>query len=196
VITIVDLQHRHIRGMHEVIDSVSREKKYLAWTEAPAFAAFRSFVTNGLVTRSPQVVALENGKVIGWCDITVQSRPTAKHCGVLGMGILPPFRRQGIGTKLVHAALGRAKTYGLFRVELEVFEDNAPAIGLYRKIGFRLEGKKVAAVRIDNRYRDVLVMGLLLRDYHEESAGENGLGQVETAKDQGGGHWIIKRPLA
>jgi len=172
-VMIVDLQHRHIRGMYEVIDTVSREKRYLAWTEAPRFRNFRDFVLNALVTKSPQVVALCDGKVIGWCDITVQPRPTTRHCGVLGMGILAAYRRSGIGTRLVHAALKRAKASGLSRVELEVFEDNVPALGLYRKAGFRVEGKKVAAVRIDNNYKDALVMGLLLKDYDERKFQEN-----------------------
>jgi len=168
MITIANLQHKHIRGMYEVIDSVSREKKYLAWTEAPPFGLFKTFVTNGLVKRSPQVIALDNAKVVGWCDITAMPRQTTKHCGVLGMGVLPTYRHKGIGTKLVHAALQKAKAYGLYRVELEVFEDNLAAIELYKKVGFNVEGKKVAAVRIDDRYVDALLMALLLQDYSED----------------------------
>ena len=167
MITIEDTQRKHIRGLHEVIDAVSREKKYLAWTEAPPFGVFRVFVTNGLVKRCPQVVALDGGRVVGWCDITVLPRPTTKHCGVLGMGVLAAYRHKGVGTRLVHAALKRARTYGLYRVELEVFEDNLAAIELYKNVGFKAEGRKVAAVRIDDRYVNALMMALLVQDYSE-----------------------------
>jgi len=170
--TIADLQHKHIRGMYDVIDSVSREKKYLAWTEAPPFGVFKNFVANGLVKRSPQIIALEDGKVVGWCDITVQPRPTTKHCGVLGMGVLAEYRHKGIGTKLLRAALRKAAAYGLSRVELEVFEDNVAAIELYKRIGFKIEGRKVSAVRIDDRYVDALMMALLLKDYSDDEATE------------------------
>ncbi len=168
MITIEDLQPKHIRGMHRVIDLVSREKKYLAWTEAPPFAIFKSFVTNGLVKRTPQVVALDNGAVIGWCDVTALPRPTTKHCGVLGMGVLRDYRHQGIGTKLLNASLQRARVYGLRRVELEVFEDNLTAIEMYTKAGFKVEGRKLEAVRIDDRYVNVFVMAVLLRDSSDD----------------------------
>jgi ribosomal protein S18 acetylase RimI-like enzyme len=168
MIAIEDLQHKHIRDLHRVIDSVSREKKYLAWTEAPPFGVFKAFVTNGMLKRSPQVLALDGGTVVGWCDITVLPRPTTKHCGVLGMGVLPAYRHKGIGTKLVHSALRKAKVYGLYRVELEVFEDNLAAIDLYTKVGFKVEGRKIGAVSIDDKYVNALMMGLLLQDYSEE----------------------------
>jgi ribosomal protein S18 acetylase RimI-like enzyme len=165
MIIIEDIQRKHIRNLHEVIDTVSREKKYLAWTEAPPLGIFKVFVINGIVKRNPHVVALENGKVIGWCDITALTRPTTKHCGVLGMGVLPAYRHAGVGTRLVHAALKKAKAYGLYRVELEVFEDNLPAIELYTKVGFKVEGRKIGAVRIGDRYVNAFVMALLLQDY-------------------------------
>jgi len=163
MVTIEDTQRKHIRDLHGVLDSVSCEKKYLAWTEAPPFGMFKMFVTNGIVKRSPQVVALDNGKVVGWCDITVLPRLTTKHCGVLGMGVLQAYRHKGIGTKLVHAALEKAKTYGLYRIELEVFEDNLPAIELYKKFGFQVEGRKIGAVIIDDKYINPLMMALLLQ---------------------------------
>jgi len=168
MIVIEDLQRRQTRALYDVIDSVSREKKYLAWTEAPPFGIFKVFVTNGILKRSPQVVALDGSKIVGWCDITALPRPTTKHCGTLGMGVLPGYRHKGIGTKLVHAALRKAKRYGLYRVELEVFEDNLPAIELYKKVGFEIEGKKTASVKIDDRYVNVLMMALLLQDYAED----------------------------
>jgi ribosomal protein S18 acetylase RimI-like enzyme len=156
MITIEDISRKHIRAFHKVLDSVSREKKYLAWTEAPPFGTFKALITNCIVNRSPQVLALDNGKVVGWCDITALAWPTTKHCGALGMGVLSAYRHQGIGTRLIDAALKKAKAYGLYRVELEVFEDNLPAIELYKKIG---------AVRIENKYINVLMMALFLRDY-------------------------------
>ena len=120
-----------------------------------------------MLKRSPQVIALDEGKVVGWCDITVLPRPATKHCGVLGMGILPAYRHKGIGTKLVQAALKKAKAYGLYRIELEVFEDNLPAIELYAKLGFEAEGRKIGAVRIEDKYINALIMALLLQDHSE-----------------------------
>ena len=165
MITIADIQMKHIRGFHTVLDAVSTEKKYLAWTEAPLLRELKAFVANSIAKGNPQIVALADGKVVGWCDITPHSRPTTKHCGSLGMGLVHDHRHKGIGTKLIHSALQRAKTFGLYRVELEVFEENSTAIHLYKKVGFKEEGRKVCAVKIDDHCIDALVMALLLKDY-------------------------------
>ena len=52
------------------------------------------------------------------------------------MGLLPAFRRQGIGKRLIQRALAAARDFGLRRVELTVRENNANAIALYRRVGF------------------------------------------------------------
>jgi RimJ/RimL family protein N-acetyltransferase len=165
MITIADIQRKQLRDFYLVLDAVCRERKYLAWTEAPPFRDVKAFVLNSMAKGNPQVVALDNGKVVGWCDITPQSRRTTKHCGSLGMGLVRDYRNKGIGTQLIYAALQRAKAHGLYRVELEVFEENVTAIHLYKKVGFKEEGRKPCAVRIGDNYVNAIIMGLLLKDY-------------------------------
>jgi ribosomal protein S18 acetylase RimI-like enzyme len=171
MVTIEDTQRKHIRPLHEVLERVAKEKMYLAWTEAPPFASFKAFVTNNSIRRCPQLVAVDGDRVVGWCDITIMQRQATKHCGVLGMGVLKEYRNKGIGTRLLAAALEKARTYGLFRIELEVFEDNVRAIRLYERIGFKIEGKKIAAVMIDQKSINVLILALLLRESGTEGEG-------------------------
>ncbi|MGB9115908.1 N-acetyltransferase family protein [Bradyrhizobium sp.] len=78
-------------------------------------------------------VAVSAGDVVGWCDVTPNERPIYAHGGILGMGLLPQFRRQGIGTNLIRSALGAARSIGLRRVELRGRENNTGAIELYKK---------------------------------------------------------------
>ena len=54
--------------------------------------------------------------------------------------LLPQFRRQGIGERLIRQTLAAARAFGLHRVELTVRENNAGAIALYKKFGFAIEG--------------------------------------------------------
>ena len=56
---------------------------------------------------------------------------------------------------------GSTQAVGLVRIELEVFVDNARAIALYEKRGFRYEGRLRKARLIDGDYRDVFHMALL-----------------------------------
>lgn len=57
------------------------------------------------------------------------------------MGVARDCQGQGIGTQLLTALLDLADNWmNLQRVELTVFSDNAPALALYRKLGFEEEG--------------------------------------------------------
>jgi ribosomal protein S18 acetylase RimI-like enzyme len=109
----------------------------------------------------PQFVAMADGEIAGWCDIIQNSRPIRAHCGVLGMGLLPQFRGQGLGRRLIHRTLDAARAFGVTRVELSVREDNANAITLYRNIGFVEEGLQRNAVRLDGAYEHIVAMALL-----------------------------------
>jgi L-phenylalanine/L-methionine N-acetyltransferase len=51
------------------------------------------------------------------------------------------FQRRGVGSALMEAALMIADNWlNITRLELEVYTDNAPAIALYKKYGFEIEG--------------------------------------------------------
>jgi ribosomal protein S18 acetylase RimI-like enzyme len=52
--------------------------------------------------------------------------------------VLPAYRKQGVGTRLMEAAEGIAQELGFTRIILGVTEDNTDAIRLYRKRGYEL----------------------------------------------------------
>ncbi|MDB5049667.1 MAG: acetyltransferase, family [Fibrobacteres bacterium] len=53
----------------------------------------------------------------------------------------------------------------MHRLYLEVWAGNLPAIGLYRKFGFELEGVARQARYSDGKFRDIAHMGLLKEDW-------------------------------
>jgi ribosomal protein S18 acetylase RimI-like enzyme len=160
-IEIVPITQDHIDGFHRVLDIVARERRYLAFLEVPPIEAARAFVLNNIKHGHPQFVAISAGDVVGWCDVKPLDRPIQAHRGVFGMGLLPQFRGQGIGTKLVRSALAAARAYGLHRVELTVREHNTGAIELYRKEGFAIEGVQRDAVLVDGVYENVVCMAVV-----------------------------------
>ncbi len=111
------------------------------------------------------MIGLEQSVVIGWCDVTVMPSEGMRHVGRLGMGILPAYRRQGLGRRLLREALGRMFGSGLLRVELEVFASNLPAIKLYEREGFVTEGRKRLARILDAVEDDIVVMGILSKEW-------------------------------
>ncbi len=157
-INILPIAPEHISGFRHALDVVARERKYLVLTEAPPMESTREFVMNNIAVRNPQLVALDRGKVIGWCDIRRDHWPAHAHCGTLGMGLLPEYRGKGLGRRLMQAALAAAHDEGFVRVELAAHADNLRAIALYEKLGFQREGLTRYSVCIDGRFVDSLVM--------------------------------------
>jgi len=160
-VTIAPIAPEHIEGFHKAVDYVARERRYLASFEAPPLARTSQFVMNNISKGYAQFVAIADDKIVGWCDIIPKDRPVHVHCGVLGMGLLPPFRGRGNGTALVNTTLNEAWRQTLVRVELTVHADNARAVALYKKVGFETEGTLKDAVRIDGLYKDLILMAIV-----------------------------------
>jgi RimJ/RimL family protein N-acetyltransferase len=161
MIDIIPIQPSLIESFHRTLDTVAREKRYLAFLEAPPIEQTRKYVLDLIQQGYPQFVALAAGDVVGWCDVLPKPRPIYAHSGVLGMGLLPPMRGKGIGIRLIRQTLAAARSFGLSRIELTVRENNHAAIALYKKVGFETEGLMRQAARVDGAYENVALMGLL-----------------------------------
>lgn len=161
-VQIVPISEIHIPSFREVLDTVAKERKFIAFTEAPPLEEVRGFVKRNIERDNIQLVAVRGDKVIGWCDIIVPDIPGFRHSGRLGTGVVKGLRGKGIGTKLVERAIENAREKGLLRIELEVYESNRPAINLYTKFDFECEGRKPKARYLDGIFEDIIIMGLLL----------------------------------
>jgi RimJ/RimL family protein N-acetyltransferase len=158
-IRILPIAPEHIPGFWQVLDVVARERKYLASTEAPPIESTREFVMNNIAARNPQLVALDKGEVIGWCDVLREHGSVHAHCGTLGMGLLPEYRGKGLGRRLMEATLALAHDEGFVRIELTAHADNLRAVALYEKLGFQREGVTRDTACFDGRFVDSVVMG-------------------------------------
>jgi ribosomal protein S18 acetylase RimI-like enzyme len=162
-IRVIPIEERFAESFHRCLDSVARERRYLALVQAPPLDAVSDFVRGNIVNGVPQLVAATpRDEVVGWCDITGTPMEGFTHCGHVGMGVRSDYRGRGLGTTLLRAALDRAREKGLERIELEVFASNTPAVELYKKLGFVTEGVKKNARKIDGAYDDVVLMALAL----------------------------------
>lgn len=158
---IIPITEDHIQGFWSAVDSVARERKYLAFLEGPPINTTKDFVLQNIKGNWPHFIAMSEGKIIGWCDISALDRPVFAHIGSLGIGVSAPYRGQGVGKALMSAALQKAKQKGLTRIELTVRENNASAIALYEKMGFEKEGVHKNGVCIDGKYENHIFMALL-----------------------------------
>ena len=160
-LTIERIAPQHIEGFHRALDCVARERKYLAFLEAPPLDSTRKFVMDNIANGHPQFVAVADATVVGWCDVIPMAREVYAHRGMLGMGLLPSYRGRGCGTALINTTLAEARRQGFARIELAVHADNTAAIVLYRSAGFRTEGVLKCAARLDGLYKDLILMAIV-----------------------------------
>ena len=86
--------------------------------------------------------------------------PGADELGTLDVATRPSARRRGTGPALLHEVLTYSASHHVRLVLLEVRRSNAPAIGLYRKLGFSVFGVR-RAYYADND-EDAIEMALVL----------------------------------
>ena len=159
---ILPLGREHVLGFHAALDRVSREGRYLAMLQAPPLSRTRRFVLDSLKDGAIHLVAVVDGEVVGWCDLRPRSNPSQRHSAVLGLGLVAEHRGRGLGKALLASTLDRADARGLRRAELVVREDNVPAVSLYRRFGFVVEGRCRNYLRVDGVDHHALLMARLV----------------------------------
>jgi RimJ/RimL family protein N-acetyltransferase len=97
----------------------------------------------------------EAGRIIGFVELVNRGAEAAPfdgfwiHATMVGMR----YRGMGVAEALMRQAIAAARDAGADEVRLTVFADNAPALALYRKLGFRPGGSPVLAERLDTEVR-------------------------------------------
>ncbi len=108
---------------------------------------YSQYFYTDLYTRFPEtfIVAEVDGQIQGYIMCRIErgwsklGRLTpAKHCHIVSIAVMEPYRRRGIGRALIRQALenGR-KAYQCTEAYLEVRVSNEPAIRLYNGLGFK-----------------------------------------------------------
>jgi L-phenylalanine/L-methionine N-acetyltransferase len=108
------------------------------------------------------LVAERSGHLVGSVGLHPAQQIRRRHVAALGISVDSACQRQGVGSALMQAVCDYADGWAhILRIELTVFTDNARAIALYQRFGFRLEGTHVAYALRQGAYRDVHAMARL-----------------------------------
>lgn len=84
------------------------------------------------------LVAMDEDKLVGY----VGSQSVLGWSDMMNLAVLPDYRRQGVGEGLVKELIEKLQEQKNTCLTLEVRSSNAPAIGLYEKMGFVQVGKR------------------------------------------------------
>jgi len=109
------------------------------------------------------LVAERDGEVIASAGLhPAGASMRRRHVMTLGMSVAKQAQGQGVGSALMAALCDYADRWiGALRLELCVYTDNAPALALYRKFGFEIEGRFRGYAMRDGAYVDAYSMARL-----------------------------------
>jgi len=109
------------------------------------------------------LLACVDGEPIG--QIGLHTFPTSarrRHVGQIGMAVRDDWQGKGAGSALMQAVIELGEKWlSLKRFELEVYTDNEPAIRLYKKFGFQIEGTMACFAFRDGQFADTYMMARL-----------------------------------
>ena len=111
--------------------------------------------------------AFDVQRLIGLTGLNRMALKRASHRGeVVQVYVEPMYRGQNIGEKLLRHVLDYAFSLdGIEQVQLSVVTNNATAIKLYEKLGFKPFGVQPKYFKVENGYLDQQFMQLFKSDY-------------------------------
>ena len=133
-----------------------------AHTLIETFEAARNWPNPGI--RFAITLKTQPDRMLGSCGLFKQNR--AWHSAILGYDVALDVRGHGIGKEAVSAMLDWAfVALKLNRIEALVHPENIASMRLLTRLGFLREALQREAGFWDGRYQDLVLMGLLQRDW-------------------------------
>jgi RimJ/RimL family protein N-acetyltransferase len=125
--------------------------------------AFQS-IYNGLLKTETLYVVEKDNEIIATYRLIPKSDRQAHTYYLGGFAIRKKMQGQGLGKEILSAIKKSAIEKGKKRIELTVDINNMPAIALYEKMGFLIEGvvRKSYRVAATGEYYDEFLMALIL----------------------------------
>lgn len=109
------------------------------------------------------MIALEDNKIVGVSIYSINNFSKTQHRAECGWFVRQSHMNKGIATKLVDALIKEAKKRKLKRLEAESAVGNTASLRVAEKLGFKIEGRKEKALKLDNaRLEDTYILGRLI----------------------------------
>jgi GNAT superfamily N-acetyltransferase len=107
--------------------------------------------------------ARQGGDLVGTVALEFSAKPKTRHLAlVVGMYVLPAWRGQGLGRRLLQAAIDHCVARGdILAMQLRLTEGNEPALRLYRRLGFAAYGLEPMAILTPSGFKSKVHMALV-----------------------------------
>jgi RimJ/RimL family protein N-acetyltransferase len=184
------------RSLINCIEQINAETDFLAEPGQPIVQASQAQQwLRDIRTAAAGVyfIAISNDAIVGYLGAFCYRLARIRHgMFVPHIGIRKAFRGHGIGNGLFEALESWARSRRMRRLELRVNERNEHGIALYRKRGFRIDGRIDGAVLLADRWDAHYWMSLALEDV--KAPPTSSLELPRPPRRDGQAHMTIDRP--
>ena len=106
-----------------------------------------------------RLVARKEGNIVGWAALSSVSARKV-YAGVVESSVYidKEYWGWGIGDKLMGYLIKESEANGVWTLQAGIFPENKASIHLHEKHGFRILGKRDKVGKMDNWWRDVVLM--------------------------------------
>ncbi len=112
--------------------------------------------------RQAEILAVLDGQIVGTAGIdAVGSQVKVRHRAEFGINVAKAYWGLGIGRALTEACIALAREAGYAQLELDAVADNARALALYEKLGFREYGRNEKGFLARSGQYQTLILMLL-----------------------------------
>jgi RimJ/RimL family protein N-acetyltransferase len=153
----------------DYLDAVRRESDGIMFDPAddlPSIEEERQWVRGNLESDGGvHVAAVIENQIAALAGIYPMKFVRQRHSAGIGISIRKRWCGRGLGTVLMRELVGWACEHrGLEQLTLCVFDTNPCAQAVYRKVGFREDGRLPRRAKIHGQYIDLVEMSLWLNE--------------------------------
>ena len=99
--------------------------------------------------------------IVGWLSFNnFYGRPAYSHTAEISIYVAANYRRRGIGNQLLEHAIATCPQLRIKILLGFIFAHNQPSLNLFQKYGFEQWGLLPQVAQLDERERDLAILGL------------------------------------
>ena len=113
---------------------------------------------DGLLKVCRLVVTVQD-RVVGWAGLSaVSPRHVYRGVAEVSIYISQPYWGKGVGSKLLEALIIESEKAEFWTLQAGIFPENTASLALHQKCGFRIVGLREKLGKMDDAWRDVLLL--------------------------------------
>lgn len=106
-----------------------------------------------------RIALYENEEMLGWASLSkVSERDVYRGVAEVSVYVSETAQGKGVGTKLLQQLIKTSESEGIWTLQCGIMRENTASIQLHKKCGFREIGYREKVAKLDNRWRDNIIM--------------------------------------